>query len=360
MQHAPTRSNAEAAETSGHSVFLCLDGMRGVAAALIMIRHIPNILVNTPFPQSYLAVDLFFVLSGMVIANAYEKKLLQDMSFWTFCKIRLIRLYPLYLLSIVLILLLAALRPDYGGLGLFYHTALSLLFLPNPDDLQSLFPLNTPAWSLFFEVGVNLFYALTLRYFVSDKRVWMLIAACGVGLLVCILIQGSADIGWKLKSMPAGFVRVGFSFYAGVLINRWHRSRGPGVRGGWFAEHGSYLLIACITALLVITPPKGVIWLSDTLTILLFFPICVALAARQRPSGVTAKIFQLGGLASYAIYVLHVPTAKLVGDLLDRLKVQIEPGLAAVLVFSILFIGFCLLLDRFYDIPLRRRLRRYA
>jgi peptidoglycan/LPS O-acetylase OafA/YrhL len=335
--------------------------MRGVAAALIMIRHIPNMLVSAPFPQSYLAVDLFFVLSGVVIANAYEKKLLQGMSFWTFLKIRLIRLYPLYLLGIILTLVVAVLSPEYGVLGLIYHTTLSLFFLPNPDGLQGLFPMNGPVWSLFFEMVVNVFYALTLRYFASEKRLWMIIASCGIGLLICIVIQGSADVGWKLKSLPAGFFRVGFSFYAGVLINRWHRRRGDRVVGGWFSEYGSYLLIACITLLLVINPPKGAIGISDALTILLFFPICVMFAVRQSPTGMTAKIFKLGGLASYAIYVLHVPTAKLFGDLFEILfQVELKPGLLAASIFSIIFISFCLLLDRFFDIPLRQRLRRYA
>jgi peptidoglycan/LPS O-acetylase OafA/YrhL len=361
MQHAPILSSPHPAETRDHSVFLCLDAMRGVAAALIMIRHIPNMLASAPFPQSYLAVDLFFVLSGVVIANAYEKKLLQDMSFWTFLKIRLIRLYPLYLLGIILTLLVAVLRPEYGVQKLVYHVTLSLFFLPNPDDLQGLFPLNGPVWSLFFEMVVNVFYALTLRYFISEKRLWMIIASCGIGLLICILIQGSADVGWKLKSLPAGFVRVGFSFYAGVLISRWHRSRGDRVVGGWFSEYGSYLLIACITLLLVVDPPKGAVGVSDALTILLLFPICVMFAMQQYPSGMTAKIFKLGGLASYAIYVLHVPTARLFGDSFEILfKMELKPGLLAASIFSILFIGFCLLLDRFFDIPLRQRLRRYA
>jgi peptidoglycan/LPS O-acetylase OafA/YrhL len=228
------------------------------------------------------------------------------------------------------------LSPEYGVQKLVYHVTLSLFFLPNPDDLQGLFPLNGPVWSLFFEMVVNVFYALTLRYFISEKRLWMIIASCGIGLLICILIQGSADVGWKLKSLPAGFVRVGFSFYAGLLI-------------------------ACITLLLVVDPPKGAVGVSDALTIMLLFPICVMFAMQQYPSGMTAKIFKLGGLASYAIYVLHVPTARLFGDSFEILfKMELKPGLLAASIFSILFIGCCLLLDRFFDIPLRQRLRRYA
>ncbi|WP_176055678.1 acyltransferase family protein, partial [Paraburkholderia caribensis] len=80
-----------------------LDAIRGLAAILIVFRHAPLLFHSPSFPQSYLAVDLFFAISGFVVANAYEARLRSGaLGFLAFAKLRLIRLYPLFLLGIVL------------------------------------------------------------------------------------------------------------------------------------------------------------------------------------------------------------------------------------------------------------------
>src|SRR5689334_22879226 len=102
--------------------FITLDGLRGLAAAAIATRHtyvffepittygrIPDVSGHLPqvgpLFESYLAVDFFFALSGFVLMHAYGRKLRDGMSMAHFMKIRLIRLYPLYLLALVLVLL---------------------------------------------------------------------------------------------------------------------------------------------------------------------------------------------------------------------------------------------------------------
>ena len=54
--------------------FRALDGLRGVAALLVVLLHVewPNHLTGNKFVQNgYLAVDLFFILSGLVISSNY-------------------------------------------------------------------------------------------------------------------------------------------------------------------------------------------------------------------------------------------------------------------------------------------------
>ena len=48
-----------------------LDAIRGLSAIVVATRHIP-LLAPIGFPESFLAVDLFFVLSGVVLCDAYE------------------------------------------------------------------------------------------------------------------------------------------------------------------------------------------------------------------------------------------------------------------------------------------------
>jgi peptidoglycan/LPS O-acetylase OafA/YrhL len=51
---------------------LTLDGIRGMAAVLFVLRHTSAYFGRISFQETYLGVDVFFVLSGVVIANTYE------------------------------------------------------------------------------------------------------------------------------------------------------------------------------------------------------------------------------------------------------------------------------------------------
>ena len=55
-------------------------------------------------PGRYLAVDFFFVLSGYVLAHAYGRALASGLAPMTFMRMRLVRLYPLYLLGLLIAL----------------------------------------------------------------------------------------------------------------------------------------------------------------------------------------------------------------------------------------------------------------
>ncbi|WP_375390813.1 acyltransferase family protein [uncultured Sphingomonas sp.] len=78
-----------------------MDEMRGVAALVVLSYHYHamNRLAEL-FPSGFLAVDLFFMLSGFVVAHAYERRILAgEMSFARFAEVRATRLYPLYILA---------------------------------------------------------------------------------------------------------------------------------------------------------------------------------------------------------------------------------------------------------------------
>ena len=76
-----------------------LDGLRGVAAVMVVAFHILETHATSHLDQiinhGYLAVDFFFVLSGFVIGYAYDDRWAKGMSFGTFFKRRLIRLQPM-------------------------------------------------------------------------------------------------------------------------------------------------------------------------------------------------------------------------------------------------------------------------
>ena len=93
-------------DTREKRVFHTLDGLRGVAALFVAMRH-TNLFHRAGIHGGYLAVDLFFVLSGFVIAHAYERRLASGLSVGRFMAARYLRLWPVYVLGAALGLIAA-------------------------------------------------------------------------------------------------------------------------------------------------------------------------------------------------------------------------------------------------------------
>ncbi len=83
-------------------VFHTLDALRGIAAIGVVIFHMGGTFEPLATPGGYLAVDLFFMMSGVVLSHAYEARFRAGMGTLEFMRLRLIRLYPLYLLGLLL------------------------------------------------------------------------------------------------------------------------------------------------------------------------------------------------------------------------------------------------------------------
>ena len=81
-----------------------LDGLRGVAAVLVVLFHLLETYSNGQSTQiinhGYHAVDFFFVLSGFVIGYAYDDRW-DKMATWGFFKRRLVRLQPMVIMGTV-------------------------------------------------------------------------------------------------------------------------------------------------------------------------------------------------------------------------------------------------------------------
>ena len=81
-----------------------LNGLRGIAALMVVLYHIFEGFATSPIDQrfnhGYLAVDFFFILSGFVIGYAYDDRW-QKMKTKDFIKRRLIRLHPMIVLGLV-------------------------------------------------------------------------------------------------------------------------------------------------------------------------------------------------------------------------------------------------------------------
>jgi peptidoglycan/LPS O-acetylase OafA/YrhL len=281
--------------------YAALDAMRGLAAFAVVVYHLDR----PHAPSAYVAVDFFFVLSGFVIARAYSKKILGGMSIFAFMKARYRRLYPLFLLGSIYGLgqVLLFWKADNSGFtDLLASISSTLLMLPSPsfftrpiNQLLPLYPLNGPAWSLFWELLVNLVYATALVRLKSKYLIVVALAALAM-LLASVFHHRSFDLGWEWKSVDGGLARVLFSFTIGVLICRMEAHTKP--RLTYLALLPIFFL--CLLLLLPTQSPKFAL-----LFCVLFSPLIVVAGSRLEVPQKLQPVCIFLGYLSYPIYMCH-------------------------------------------------------
>lgn len=286
--------------------FVLLDGMRGIAAVFIVQRHAPEIF-GKALPSSYLGVDLFFALSGFVLAHAYGQALRDGtMTPLAFMKARLLRLYPLYAIALVLAIAYYLVAHTLGQdvpLGeLAIGIITGILFIPSPVTLSfnaALFLVH-PAWSLFNELVANLAYALKGAR-AGVRQILCVMAISAVVLVIAGIEFGRLHAGFRWNEMYAGLGRVFFSFSAGVLVYRF-RPKVTVVRP-WL----SLACLAVVLAVLAAPTPKDLKAFFDIPIVFLVWPALLYVASGCIPSPRIATMSNVLGTASYALYVLHTP-----------------------------------------------------
>ena len=351
--------------TSTHHKFVALDGLRGVAAIVVVTGHAIDPQVLRVLPGSYFTVDMFFVLSGFVVAHAYQARLDAGLGWGEFMLARLIRLYPLYLLGTVIAVALVVahhwIHTRVDPIG--WRTVVAgLLFLPTPERVPTgflLYPLNATAWSLLFELIVNAGFAGVARH-LTDRRLGGLLAVGALALVATALTYGSVAAGFSWPTAAAGFGRVGYAFFAGVAADRLWR------RGVWPAlALPPAAVVALFIALLAI--PLGP-WRAavDIGVVLVALPLLILAAARGRPVGLTADLCAAAGGIAYSMSVLHLPVRNWLlsaGPHLTGREFK-DYGVAGTFALVVMMVPVALAVDRVYDTPLRRwltrRLRRPA
>lgn len=341
--------------------FVTLDLLRGVAALVVVYFHTHALFGPILFPHGYLAVDFFFMLSGFVMMSAYGKKLDAGWPTFTFLKARFARLYPLYFLGLSLGFLFGTLfylfnREHRFVSALIPLYLLGLGFIPllrGPAGPGSyLYPLDTPTWSLFFELIANLLQALFLRRR-SVRALLSVVLLSGLALALCALHRNTMNLGHTRDTFFYGFARVSFSYTGGMLLYRlWNRGA---VRRRWSPITSALTLII----LLGCPMPAAYAGAYDLAVTLIGFPVILILSASAVPPKPLAGTCLLLGNASYAIYVLHVPLTSWLGQLqrhVPLLRPLRAPWTGALNL--IILLALSLMLDRIYDLPTRAYLRK--
>lgn len=357
--------------------YAALDGLRGVAAIMVVLFHLFEGSANEfqfhtdqIINHGYLAVDFFFMLSGFVIGYAYDDRW-GSMSVWNFFKRRLVRLQPM----VVMGMLLGGILFYFQGSEIFPHIAqtpvwkmllvmtVGFTLLPVPVSLdvrgwEEMHPLNGPAWSLFFEYIANILYALLIRKF-SNKWLAFLVFLAGCALIHQCYTQGNNIGGWTLdmEQCRVGLTRLIFPFFGGLLLYRLVKPARIKHSFWWC----SILLIIAMGM-----PHVGgaeyfhLNGLYDAFCIIAIFPVIVFMGASDVPGNFSSGASRFLGNISYPLYITHYPIAYIYLAWVRESGVtfsQALPVAVGVLLVCIAVAYGCL---KLYDEPVRAWLSRRA
>lgn len=329
--------------------YLALDGLRGIAAIAVVLMH-----ARIGALHGYLAVDLFFILSGFVIARSYEGALASgELGFGQYVRLRFERLYPMLFFGGLVGLAfygmgLSEFRPESDA-DLLLGVIAQFTLVPCLATALVYFPLNNPQWSILWELAANFAHAAGLTR-ASNRVLLALVLLCVPGLAAVAWLLGNLGMGCTKVTFWAGLPRVGFGFLAGVLLYR--------TRGQWEGRVPQVSFTWPVIAFLAVVsmPPQLVPigpWFAayDVGVVTLLFVPLVMLTVRAE-AGPAAHAL---GVLSYPLYALNEPAA------LALVAHNAPVGARVAAVAALVLLSWAV--GRYVDEPLnamRRRARRSA
>jgi peptidoglycan/LPS O-acetylase OafA/YrhL len=340
--------------TSVRKHLASLDGLRGVAALAVVAKHFQNLSrINLHFQQASVAVDLFFILSGFVIARAYEPRLADGLSWRGYMGLRLARLYPAIAAALVISGCIWLLAGGPAWPQLLLQFALLPVVIGPAIYAGDLFPLDGPQWSLFWELVVNGLHAAVFRW-LTPTRIMVIMGLALIGLVLAAQRWGWLDVGWTRRSMWCAFPRAVWGFCAGLLIYKFDQR-------GWRAPRVPYAVLVGVLILCMIRwiPTWRLFWAGDLALVVVILPAIVAFAVQAKvPQSWVGPATWLGAI-SYPLYTLHVPLLRgFRWWLLDNDPLPIWQRAVLWWIVLALVIAAAAMFERFYDAPIRAWLAR--
>ena len=363
------------------STFTGIQALRFVAAMLVVLAH-STAMVNErmhldmfKWRAGWSGVDIFFVISGFVMAIS-SGGLMQRANGWKiFLTRRLIRIVPLYwvatTLKLATILALPTLALD-SPLEL-WNTIASYLFIPTFDDKSLLAaPLLKVGWTLNYEM---LFYAIfTMALFLGKSPLKFTAAIFAIAVAVNLFstpkfpyaygflepilmefVMGMlvAKLCTRVNNINVG-VNTGLNIGAKNFIDKLLQYISTTKVG---AIIGALALVICFTIMFnCAEQPMWWRWAYWGLPSMII--VTVVALAEPALRKVMPNILATLGDSSYSLYLFHTFTVPLLGTLMIQLKImQPTLALAACIVLSPLV---CLAIYAWFELPMTTQLKKLA
>lgn len=296
-----------------------LTGIRGIAALIVFLSHLRETLssrglelpVSDLFKNLFLIggrqVDIFFVLSGFILALTYQKwfdSSVTSANYLQFLRKRFARIYPLHAVMLVLTVMLVLAAQHFharilNGLDRFTFSSLPKDFL-----LIHAWPFiatsgteemvwNPPSWSISIEALAYLMFPVFLwgTSGLRKRHPWILVVAGIAFGFAC-----NAVVPWDRTGFP-GALRGLSEFALGCITANLFASRAA----DWLRSNaGAASALALMAVIFAFTPET---WFGIGLVTA---PLLLALSGRNFVGAVFgfAPIYFLGEI-SYSIYLGH-------------------------------------------------------
>ncbi len=279
---------------------------------MVVLFHYRNYLGLRTFGIGFVAVDGFFILSGIVLAMKYTDAIATGMSFEAFAQARLKRLYPMTFIAGVFILLLNLLdvpgNPFMGANPTGLWTVFLLLVPKIGTGAGAAYPADVPLWSLWAELFANAIWFAAIR----GGRRWM--PWVGAIAMLAVVAFGwqyqSLDIGWQNSLSMRAFTlaRALAWFSVGFWIARTNMKP---IGSPFVLTFG----LAAVFAAFVSGVP--VTWYGSLATVALAAALLHALYKAPAPPLLVGKVARWLGLLSFPLYLVHGPAGRLLPYVAD-------------------------------------------
>lgn len=306
------------------------------------------------------------MLSGFVMEFSYGVRLRNGYSRFGYILLRVIRLYPLILLGALLGLIRAM---GYGfvetgdlALGTYLpQFFMTIAMIPNVltdgTARANLFPLDSPLWSLHFEIIAYLLFAVV--FYGCRNRVLGVIAIVSVVGVALWLhqdfgeVENEPTVGIDYSGYLWGLSRMGFAFTAGILLFRFMRVRKAGRS---LPIVLTTIFIVCLSFPRPVMPPIAALFI-----VVAIFPLIIGFGAGIELSAKYARFAAFLGALSYPVYVLHVPIIRTLSNTFKLLGISIGPEYIwnGLIILPATVLASCMALV-LYDAPVRNTLKRWV
>jgi peptidoglycan/LPS O-acetylase OafA/YrhL len=333
-----------------------LDGLRGLAIALVIAFHYVDVnsfgnkfiyYLSLPAHLGWAGVDLFFVLSGLLIGGILIDHHDSPSYYSTFYGRRTLRIFPLYYLLIAALIIG---RWMFPGAALLSGTMPVWMFPIFAQNLTGHFtsapPLMGVCWSLAVEEQFYLLLPFLVRHCARKTLVRVMIA-CVVGapLLRTILILRGFGVEQVYPILPCRADALAFGVLAAIIIRSeyarsWVREKSSYLYGGLFA------LCALMPTLLKWTTFNyaGTVGYSvaDTIAFLLIILLLLCPRPAMQQFFTTTFLRWLGAI-SYCAYLIHIPVREGVLQLLKMNNSALRTLSAAAITLALAYLSWILI-----------------
>ena len=336
-----------------------LEGLRFIASMAVVANHfIPYAYADIRIERLSVAVDLFFVISGIVIANQYQGRMRSLADYADFLQRRLARIYPLHLATLLFYVVIGLLLsrgllhvndPDKYRFSLLLLNAL-LIQAWNPFDY--LISFNRVSWSISAEFFVYLLFPLIAwiigRGFGVAATFVSACLALGVGVAYFVYNIDLVSLNWQF-----GIIRALPGFALGVLLSTYREEIAAVLRPD-LARTSVHVLLALLPVLM----------LADSYNYILL-PLAYALVAcafvcdiSRTPTVAAWEPLSSLGYLTYSIYMLHplVATVFLTAIAPKLLGTSMPMMFVAVGIGTLITLGLSVLSYRYFEQPMRQRI----